>query len=117
MYNTDLKQSLEDYKPKITKIVKETKRILDKTGTIEDKINIIHSIFFNKPKKINNEPHCYYINANNSSIDYSIVKKINEYPVYLDLSEFNELGYVDITLKIIYNSGKVYVSNLYNLKL
>ena len=110
MYNTDLKQSYEDYKPKITKIVKETR-------TTEDKINIIHAIYFNKPKKINNEPYCLYVNANNSLIDYSIVKKINEYPVYLDLSQFNELGNVDINVKIIYNLGIVYESNIYKLKL
>jgi hypothetical protein len=117
MYNENLKKSELEYKPKIKKIVKETKKVLESTG-MKDKINIVHAIYFSKPELFHNEPYCYYINANNPLINLIIIHKINENPVYLDLKHFNKLGNVDIIVKIIYNnSGIVYESDIYKLKL
>lgn len=119
MYNENLNRNCnEDYKPKIKKIIKETKKVVDPSTMKEDKINTVHAIYFSKPKLFHNERHCYYINASNIFINLSIIHKINDNPVYLDLKDFNHLSNVDIIVKILYNnSGIVYESDIYNLKL
>lgn len=104
-----------EFKPRITEIIKELKKEVDPNGMKEDIYTMIHNVYFVKPKKIRNGPHIYYASCNNFYINLAPVVNNGEGegPIELDLSSFHKtkLKSIDIRVSIKYNSGDEFTSD------